>query len=94
MSKKREKRGELERVDIQNFKGEIAHIKTNQEGEYRRKAARKKVGKKKKGFQVGKTYESSEATQKKWASKKKALESGKVHPASRSKKAVAARSRD
>ena len=57
MEKQREKKGELERVDIQNFKGEIHHIKHNEEGEYRRTAARKKLGKKKKVFQVRLTPE-------------------------------------
>ena len=52
LAKGREKRGELERIDIQNFKGQIAHVKNNEDGEYRRTAARKKVGKKKKVFQV------------------------------------------
>ena len=44
MEKKREKKGELERIDIENFKGEIRHIKNNEPGKYRRNAARKKVG--------------------------------------------------
>ena len=43
-----------------------------------RVAARKKVGKQKRGFKVGKVYASSAAISKKWASKKKALESGQV----------------
>lgn len=86
MEKKREKAGELERIDIENFKGEIRHVKNNEPGKYRRQAARKKVGKKKKGFQMGKSYVSSAATAKKWAKKKRALESGKVHPLAKSKK--------
>ena len=36
MMKKRRKRGELERPDIENFKGEIKHAKNNEDGTYRR----------------------------------------------------------
>ncbi len=86
LCKEREKKGELERIDIENFKGEIRHVKNNEPGKYRKKAARKKVGKKKKSFQAGKSYISSTATAKKWARKKMALESGKIHPHAQSKR--------
>lgn len=85
MTKAREKTGELERIDIENFKGEIRHVKNNEPGKYRKQAARKKVGKKKKTFKAGKSYISSAATAKKWARKKRALESGKIHPHAQSK---------
>jgi hypothetical protein len=59
MEKQRERRGELERVDIANFKGQIAHVKNNKDGEYRATAARKKAGKKKKVFEVRRSSSSS-----------------------------------